>query len=75
MHLLIALVALKLPSLDSEGPSGVDSLIRILGVMTGFGFLLGTLGHIIKSRTLVAIGIACMLLGALAFMIAVGRYG
>jgi hypothetical protein len=68
-------MALELPSLDSEGPSGVDSLIRILGVMTGFGFVLGTIGHVIKSRTLVAIGIICMMLGAVAFMVAVGRYG
>ncbi len=73
--MLIALLAIKLPSLDSEGPGGVDSLIRILGVMTGFGFVLGTIGHVIKSRTLVAIGIICMMLGAVAFMIAVGRYG
>lgn len=75
LHALLALVAIKLPSLDADGPAGVDSLIRVLGVMTGLGFLIGTLGHVIKSRTLVVIGITCMMIGALAFMVAVGRYG
>ena len=41
----------------------------------GAGFVIGVLGHIIRSRVLVAIGIVLVMAEQLVFALAVGRYG
>ena len=46
---------------------------RTLLLCAGFG--IGVLGHLTRSRTLVAIGVLVVMVGSAAFVVAVGRYG
>ena len=58
--MLVALVPLMAQFLPDDGP-GQSGDFRVSPtffiVLLGLGFLIGTLGHIIKSKTLVAAGI------------------
>lgn len=69
------LAQIDLPSLGGEGPSGVEQLLSAFYVLFGVGFLIGALGHLFDSRALRATGIALVMLGTAAFMVAVGRSG
>jgi hypothetical protein len=75
--LLAALVAQipDLAGLGEEGPGGLESLLTLCFVLMGAGFVVGLLGHIIRSRVLVAIGIVLVMAGTVVFALAVGRYG
>jgi hypothetical protein len=75
--LLVALVAQipDLPGLGDEGPDDLDSLLTLCFLLMGVGFGIGVLGHIVRSRVLVAIGIAIVMVGTVVFALAVGRYG
>jgi hypothetical protein len=75
--LLAALVAQipDLPGLGDEGPDDLESLLTLCFVLMGFGFGVGILGHIIRSRVLVAIGVALVMAATVVFALAVGRYG
>jgi hypothetical protein len=75
--LLAALVAQipDLPGLGDEGPGSLESLLTFCFVLFGAGMTIGVLGHIIRSRALVAIGIAVVMTGTVVFVVAVGRYG
>jgi hypothetical protein len=44
-------------------------------VLFGAGFAIGILGHIVRSRLLIAIGIVVVFAGTVVFALAVGRYG
>jgi hypothetical protein len=74
---VLALIAqLNLPDLDiPQGTDDLDQLMRIFGVLFVTGFLVGILGNVFESRTLKAVGIAMVLLGTAAFVVAVGSYG
>ncbi len=74
---MLALIAqLNLPDLDvPQGTDDLDQLMRIFGVLFVTGFLVGILGNVFESRTLKAVGIAMVLLGTAAFVVAVGNYG
>ncbi len=43
-------------------PLAIDAQIAPFVIMLAVGFLVGTIGHIIKSRTVVAIGIGLIFL-------------
>jgi hypothetical protein len=75
--LLAAVVAQipDLPGLGDEGPDNLESLLTLCFVLMGLGFGIGVLGHIIRSRVLVAIGIVVVMAGTVVFVLAVGRYG
>jgi hypothetical protein len=75
--LLATLVAQipDLPGLGDEGPDDLESLLTWCFLLMGVGFAIGLLGHIIRSRVLVAIGIAVVMVGTVVFALAVGRYG
>ncbi|MET0973004.1 MAG: hypothetical protein ABWY95_06245 [Thermoleophilaceae bacterium] len=75
--MLTALVAQipDLPGLGDEGPGNLESLLTLCFVLFGVGFAIGVLGHLIRSRALVAIGIAVVMGGSVIFVLAVGRYG
>jgi hypothetical protein len=75
--LLAAVVAQipDLPGLGDEGPDNLESLLTLCFMLMGLGFGIGVLGHIIRSRVLVAIGIVVVMAGTVAFVLAVGRYG
>jgi hypothetical protein len=64
-----------LPGLGGEGPGDVESLLTFCFVLFGAGFAIGVLGHIVRSRTLVVIGIVLVFAGTVVFALAVGRYG
>ena len=63
------------PGLGDEGAGDLESLLTLCFVLMGLGFGVGILGHIIRSRWLVAIGIALVMAGTVVFALAVGRYG
>ena len=64
-----------LPGLGDRGPDDLQSLLRLCFILLIAGFGVGVLGHLTRSRTLVAIGITVVMLGSAAFILAVGRYG
>jgi hypothetical protein len=64
-----------LPGLGERGPNDLHSLLRLCFILLIAGFGVGVLGHLTRSRTLVAIGVAVVMLGSAAFVLAVGRYG
>jgi hypothetical protein len=72
---LALLAQVDLPSLGGEGSGGVERLLAVFFVLMGVGFLLGILGHVIKSRTLVGIGIALIMVSTAVFLVAVARQG
>lgn len=43
-------------------PLAIDAQIAPFVIMLAVGFLVGTIGHVIKSRTVVAIGIGLIVL-------------
>ena len=49
--------------------------VAIFFVLMGLGFIFGVAGHVIKSRTLVAIGVALIMVSTAIFLIAVARQG
>jgi hypothetical protein len=75
--LLAALVAQipELPGLGDEGPGDLESLLTLCFVLMAGGFAVGLLGHLIRSRLLVGLGIAVVMVGTVVFAVAVGRYG
>jgi hypothetical protein len=64
-----------LPGLGDEGPGDVGSLMNLCFILFVAGFAVGVLGHLTRSRTLVAIGILVVMVGSGVFVLAVGRYG
>jgi hypothetical protein len=64
-----------LPGLGDEGPGDVGSLMNLCFILLVTGFVIGVLGHLTRTRALVAIGIAVVMVGSAVFVLAVGRYG
>ena len=69
------LAQIDLPSLGGEGPEDVRELLRGFYVLFGLGFFVAVVGHITKLRVLQAAGIAMVMIGTVAFMVAVGSSG
>jgi len=53
----------------------VEQLLSVFYALFGIGFLVGVLGHLFDSRFMRAVGIAMVMFGTLAFLVAVGREG
>ena len=64
-----------LPGLGGEGPDDLESLLTWCFILLVVGFALGVVGHLTRSRTLVAIGITVVMVGSAVFVLAIGRYG
>ena len=64
-----------LPGLGDEGPGDVGSLMNLCFILLVAGFAIGVLGHLTRTRALVAIGIGVVMVGSAVFVLAVGRYG
>jgi hypothetical protein len=64
-----------LPGLGDEGPGDLGSLLNLCFILLVAGFVVGVLGHLTRSRTLVAIGVTVVMVGSALFVLAVGRYG
>ena len=75
MPLLLTDLAIDLPGLGQEGPDDLRSLLTACFILMFAGFAIGTVGHLTRSRTLVAIGVTIVLVGTVAFILAVGRFG
>jgi hypothetical protein len=72
---LALLIAIDLPGLGQEGPDDLRTLLTTSFVLLVVGFVVGTLGHLSQSRTLVAIGVTIVFASTIAFVLAVGRFG
>jgi hypothetical protein len=74
---LAALVAKipDLPGLGDEGPNDLESLLTWCFILLVAGFAIGVLGHMTRSRTLVAVGVSVVMIGSVVFVLAIGRYG
>lgn len=75
---MLAALAVKipgLPGLGDEGPGDLDSLLTTTFVLMGVGFVITLLGHLTRTRALIAIGVLVVLVGSGVFLVAVGRYG
>jgi hypothetical protein len=64
-----------LPGLGDKGPDDLGGLLNLCFILLVVGFGVGVLGHLTRSRTLVAIGVAVVMVGSGVFVLAVGRYG
>ena len=64
-----------LPGLGDRGPDDLHGLLNLCFILLVAGFGIGVLGHLTRSRTLVAIGVAVVMVGSGVFVLAVGRYG
>jgi hypothetical protein len=69
------LAQVDLPSLGSEGPDRLRTLITMSFVLLPSGAVLGVVGHVYKARSLVIAGTALILIGAGLFLVAVAEYG
>jgi hypothetical protein len=75
---VLAALAVKipgLPGLGDEGPGDLDSLLTTTFVLMGVGFVIALLGHMTRTRALIAIGILVIMLASGVFVVAIGRYG
>jgi hypothetical protein len=75
--LLAALLAQipDLPGLGDEGPNDLESLLTLSFILLGGGFGIALLGHLTRTRALVAIGVLVVMAGSGVFLLAIGRYG
>jgi hypothetical protein len=64
-----------LPGLGDEGPNDLESLLSLSFLLMGVGFGIALLGHLTRTRALVAIGVLVVLAGSGVFLLAIGRYG
>jgi hypothetical protein len=64
-----------LPGLGGEGPDDLESLLTLAFILFGVGFGIALLGHLTRTRTLVAIGVLVVMVGSGVFVLAIGRYG
>lgn len=69
------LAQVDLPSLGSEGPDRLRTLITMSFILLPGGMVIGTIGHIYKARSIVIVGTALILIGAALFLVAVAEYG
>jgi len=69
------LAQIDLPSLGSSGPDRLHQLITTSAILLAVGFGLGTIGHIIKVRFIVAVATILILVGAGVFLYAIAEYG
>lgn len=73
---LRALIAqIQLPGLGEEGAKDVRGLLGAFYALFGAGFLVGVIGHVVRSRLIQAIGIAMVMAGTVLFVVAVGSRG
>ena len=59
----------------SSAPDELDSLLGLFAGLIGFGLLLGILGHVFRSRTMVAVPIGLVMVASGVFVVAIFRFG
>ena len=75
MLLALAVKIPGLPGLGDQGPGDLDSLLTTTFVLMGVGFGIALLGHLTRTRVLIAIGVLVVMVGSGVFVLAIGRYG
>ena len=73
--MLSLLAQIDLPRLSDQGSDDLRDLLSLFYWLFGAGFVVGVLGHLFDSRLLRAAGIAMVMAGTLAFLMAVGTDG
>jgi hypothetical protein len=69
------LAQIDLPSLGSEGPDDLRSLLSASFLLIPLGMLVGIVGHLSGLKTVVGTGVALVMLGTIFFVIAIAGYG
>jgi hypothetical protein len=64
-----------LPGLGDQGPDDLESLLTSSFVLMSVGFGIALLGHLTRTRLLIAIGVLVVMVGSGVFVVAIGRYG
>jgi hypothetical protein len=71
---LALLAQVNVPS-PGEPSDALARWITIFFVLMGLGFVFGIVGHLTKSRVLVGVGVALVMLSSAVFVVAVVRQG
>lgn len=69
------LAQIDLPSLSSEGPDRLHQLIQTSFILLAAGLVIGTVGHIVKLRFVVAVATVVIMTAAGLFLVAIAQYG
>jgi hypothetical protein len=72
---LLVRLAQALPDDFPSGPDDLEQQLTLFFLLFAVGFLLATLGHLFKSRTMVGIGVALVFLSTAVFMVAIADRG
>jgi hypothetical protein len=64
-----------LPGLGDEGPGDLESLLTLSFFLLAAGFGVALIGHLTRTRALVAVGVLVTMVGSGVFLLAIGRYG
>jgi hypothetical protein len=73
----LAAVLAQFPSVPDpgSGSNGLQGLLNVFYVMLGLGFLIALVGHVIKARALIIVGLVMIFVGTGAFLLAVSGNG
>ena len=74
---VLALLAQMAPptNFPSDGPDDLKRLLGMFFALIGIGFGLGLVGHLVRSRTLVAMGFGAVIVGTGFFVVAMFTHG
>ena len=73
--MLALLAQVDVPPLNSEGPDDLRRLLSVFFGLVGVGFVLGIIGHVVRSKILVGAAVVSIMLGAAVFLVAVATEG
>jgi hypothetical protein len=71
----VLLAQIDLPSLGAEGPDRLEQLIKLSFILLAAGMGIGTVGHIVKVRFIVAVATVMILAAGGLFLVAIAEYG
>ena len=71
---MLALLAQAAPSNFPSGPEDLERYLNAFYLLFGFGFVLGMLGGLFKSRTLQAAGVILVFMATGLFMAAIVQF-
>ena len=72
---LLLPLAQALPDNFPSGPDDLEQQLSLFFLLFGVGFLIAALGHLFKSRGMVAAGVATIFVSTAIFMVAIADRG
>jgi hypothetical protein len=72
---LALLAQVDLPSLGRKGPEDLRRVLAVFFTLMGVGFVVGIMGHLFKSRTLVIVGLGLIFIATAFFLVAIAQEG